>query len=171
MIQADTVKTVFQGEDTLDLMGLDHAVEDVCDGQRVFPRGAILQAEIVGDGKNAAEIIGRMSPFGGQPGVVEVQPAHQRADIECRLHRVQPVVGAGHPRPVRHFGSGHHRPQHLCAGGKFERHHSAGQGIQQAVKCSTARLLACGLAAQYIIGNILQQHIGRGSFGVSCAHI
>ena len=85
MVQTDTVKTVFQGEYTLDLMGLDHAVKDVCDGQRVSPCADIFQAEIVGDRENAAKIIGRMPPLRGQPGIVEIQPAHQRADIECCL--------------------------------------------------------------------------------------
>ena len=171
VVQAHAVETVFQGQHALDLMGADHGVKEVRYGQRLLPGSGILPAEIVGNRKNAAQVVGGMAPFGGQPGVVEVQPAHHGADVERRLHRVQPVVRARHPRPVRHFRPRHHRPQQPGAGRELQRQHAAGQCIQKAVERGAARFLTGGRPAQYVIGDILQQRIGRRPPGIPYTHV
>src|SRR3989454_8922191 len=42
----------------------------------------------------------RVAPLGGEPGVVEIEPADHGADIERRLHRVELVARSRHLRPV-----------------------------------------------------------------------
>ena len=45
-----------------------------------------------------------MAPFGGEPGVVEIEPADHRADVERRLHRVELELRARHLGAVRRHG-------------------------------------------------------------------
>ena len=45
--------------------------------------------EPIGNGENAAEIVGGVAPLGGQPGVVEVEPANHGADVEGGLNRIK----------------------------------------------------------------------------------
>ena len=71
-------------------MGLDRGVQDVRDGERV----GLLAVEIVGEGEDAAEVVGGMSPFGGEPGVVVVQPADHDAEVEGGADGIEFVVGA-----------------------------------------------------------------------------
>ena len=90
--------------------------------------------EPVGDGENAAEIVGGMAPLGGQPGVVEVEPADHGADVERRLHRVELEAGAGNARAVGHHGAGNDGAEQLGAGRIFERFKAAAQRIDEAVR-------------------------------------
>ena len=82
VIEADAIKAVFQRQDALDFVSFDHGREHVTHGQGWVALGHGLATHIIGHGENAPEIIRRMAPFGGQPGVVKIEPAHQGADIE-----------------------------------------------------------------------------------------
>ena len=57
MVEPNAVERVEQREATLDLMRLDHALEHVLDGD-VFA----LAGQVVRDGENGTEIVGRVSP-------------------------------------------------------------------------------------------------------------
>ncbi len=67
MIQTDAVVTILQRQDALDLMGFDHRLQDIGDRER-FLSGA---SEIIGQGENAAKIVRRVTPLGGEPGIVK----------------------------------------------------------------------------------------------------
>jgi hypothetical protein len=56
--------------------------------------------EPVGGGEDAAQVVRRVAPFGGQPGVVEVEPADHGADVEGRLHRIELVRVPGTLAPL-----------------------------------------------------------------------
>ena len=68
-------------------------------------------AHEVSHGENRAEIVRRMSPFCREPGIVEIQPAHERADIERGGNWVENMVRARHTRAVRHDASRHDRAE------------------------------------------------------------
>ena len=87
VIEADLVERVLQRDAALDLVGLDHRGEHVAHGQRRLPSATAVRESQSADGEDAAEVVGRVAPLGGQPGVVEVEPADHGADVEGGLHR------------------------------------------------------------------------------------
>lgn len=52
MVQTDAVEGVQEGKASLDLVGLDHALEDITDGQ-----GLPLACKMVGNGEDGTEVI------------------------------------------------------------------------------------------------------------------
>jgi hypothetical protein len=74
-----------------------------------------------------------MPPFGRQPGVVEIQPANQGADVEGRLHRVELKCGAGNPGTVGDDRARDDRPEQLAAGRVGERFEATAESVDQAV--------------------------------------
>src|ERR1700731_3818403 len=125
MIKAKTVKAIFQGELSLNFGRLDHRQQEVTNRERLFTFPDPLSRKVVGHRKDAAEIIGWMPPLRGKPGVVKVQPAHHRADVESGLNRIQFVTGAWNPRATLHRGSGNDWPEHFDAGRVIERQQPA----------------------------------------------
>ena len=89
VVKTDSVKGVEERKLTLDLVGLDHAFQDIADSQ-----GLSLPRKVVGNGKDGTEVIGGMSPFRSEPAVIEIEPADLRPDIECTPDRVKLVVGS-----------------------------------------------------------------------------
>src|SRR6478672_6654711 len=97
MIEPDAVEAVLEREHTLDLVRLDHRGEHVFYGELLaVPRQPVSGPEY------PAEVVRRMAPFGGEPGVVEVEPTDHGAEVERRLHRIELVMGAGYLRAIRH---------------------------------------------------------------------
>lgn len=58
MVETDTVERVQEGKATLNLVRLDHALEDVVDCQRLT-----LPREMVGNRKNGAEVVRWVTPY------------------------------------------------------------------------------------------------------------
>jgi hypothetical protein len=57
MIEADFVEGVEKSERTLNLMSFDHCFENIANGERLA-----LPAEMIGDSKNSAKVVRRMTP-------------------------------------------------------------------------------------------------------------
>jgi hypothetical protein len=57
MIEADFVEGVEKSERTLNLMSFDHCFENIANGERLA-----LSAEMIGDSKNSAKVVRRMTP-------------------------------------------------------------------------------------------------------------
>src|ERR1700736_445729 len=107
MVESNAIEAVFQRKNALDLVRLNHCNQHIAYGESHFPVAITLSAEVIRDSENGAEIVGWMSPFSGEPGVIVIEPAYHRADVEGRLHRVQFVTGPRHPRSCS---------RHRCAG-------------------------------------------------------
>ena len=58
MVEADAIERVEQRKATLDLVCLDHALKDVLDSDTLA-----LTCQVVRDGKNGTEVVGRVAPF------------------------------------------------------------------------------------------------------------
>ena len=101
-----------------------------------------------------------MAPFGRQPGVVEVQPAHHGADVERAHDGIQLVARAGHARSARHGGAGHHRPQQPGAGRELERLEAAGQRVHETVLRGLVGLRTIYLVVLRVVGERDQQLVG-----------
>ena len=84
-------------------------------------------------GKDAAQVIGGMSPFGREPGVVEIQPADHRADVERRMDGIELKLRARHSCAMRDDGSRNDGTEQLRAGRILQRFQSAAEGIDQTI--------------------------------------
>ncbi len=152
VIEAHLVEGVLEREAALDLVGLDHRRQHVAHGQRGLPGcGA---GEPVGNGEDAAQVVGRVAPLGGQPGVVEVEPANHGADVEGGLNRVELKSRARYLGAVGHDGSRHDRAQQLGAGWILERLQAAAESVDQAVARGGVCQFALDGVAADIIGNV-----------------
>ncbi|MNI30814.1 hypothetical protein D3C73_846730 [compost metagenome] len=164
VVQADLVEGILQRDAALDFMRLDHAGQHVTHGQRGLAGGDSRARQPIGRGQDAAQIVGRVPPFGGQPGVVEIQPADHRADVERGLHGVKLERRAGHLGAVWHHGAGHDRPQQLLARRVFQRFQAAAQRVDQAVACGLVRQAALDLVVKNVVRDIDQDLIGIGTY-------
>ncbi len=150
MVEADAIIAVFQRQDALNLVRLDHGLEYVAHEKRFLPRAS----QVVGQSENAAEIIRGMSPLGGEPSVVEIEPADHRADVEGGMHRFQLPIGAGNPRAVRQDRAGNDRPQVLRAFGIAQREQSAAERVQKIVTGGIDGLAAAGNIVGRVVGDL-----------------
>ncbi len=109
-------------------MRLDHA------GQHVADRHGFAGArQIIGNGENAAKIVRWVAPLRRQPGVVEIQPANHRTDVECGIDGIEFVSRAGNARAVGERRPGNDRAHQFGASRIFQGLKAAGQGVHEAV--------------------------------------
>ncbi len=166
VIQAHAVEAVVDGGDALDLVRLDHGDEHIAHQQRRLALGHVAPAQVIGKRQDAAQVIRRMAPFGGQPGVVVVQPANHAADVEGRLHRIEFIGRPRHPRPTRHDRARHQWSHQLGAGGEGQRQQAAAQGVHQAVASRLHGFLAfLDLGVENVVGHVDQDRVRLGALG------
>ena len=101
-----------------------------------------------------------MAPFGGEPRVVEIEPADHRADVERRHHGVQLELGARHLCAVRNDRATHDWPEQLLACRIFERLEPAAERVHQAVAGGVDRFLALDLVIQHVVRDVNQYLVG-----------
>ena len=173
VVEADAVEPVLQRVHALDLVRLDRGVEHVAHGQLLAAVAQRLAAEPVGNREDRAEVVGGVAPLGRQPGVVEVEPAHQRADVEGGLDRVEFERRARHQRAARQGRAGHDRPEVLDATFELHRQHRAGQRVEQHVARGVVGLLRVDLVVDDVVGDVDHRLVGvraDGGTGVVVAH-
>jgi len=163
VIEANAVEGVFQRDHALDLVGHDHRVEHCANGQRCFAVGQTFLRQVICHRKNGPEVIRRMPPFGGEPGVVVIKPAHDAADIPCGLDRVEPKVGTGHPSTERDDGAFDNWPQMFGALGKTQGQQAAAQRVHQTVAGGIEGFPGFDFEVQDVIGNVLQDLVVIGA--------
>ena len=92
-------------------MRFNHRGQHMLHRERLFAAGNGIARQPVGGGQNATQVIRGMTPFGGKPGIVKIQPANHRADIEGGLNRVQLKLRTRHLRAIRYYRARHDWPQ------------------------------------------------------------
>ena len=163
VVEADAVKAVLERDHALDFMRLDHCGQYVAHNQRFFACCDVPARQVVGACKDAAQVVGRMAPFGGEPGIVEIEPANHAADIECCHYRVELERGAGYLGAVRHHRAGNDRAHQLGAGGVGQRLEAAAQRIHQAQSRRVEGFCAFNVVFERVIGDIDDDFIGLGT--------
>ena len=158
VIEADLVERILERDHALDLVGLDHRGST----SRMQERLAVAR-QPVGDREDAAEIVGRMAPFRREPGVVEIEPADHGADVERRLHRIEPVGRARHTRAILDAHSGNERPEQLRAGGIVERLEAAAERVDQAIARGLERERAVDPVVEHVVGDIGEHFVWCGT--------
>ena len=109
---------------------------------RMVSSGVAVAGEPVGDGEDGAEVVGGVAPLGGEPGVVEVEPADDGADVEGGLDGVELVAGAGDAGAVVHGEAGDERAEELGAGGEVEGLRGRSRGCRGGSSGRSRRLAA-----------------------------
>ena len=163
VIEADAVEGVFQGDHALNLMGHDHCFQHRTYGQRCIAIGHAFLREVIGHGQDAAEVIRRVAPFGGEPGVVVVEPTHDAADVPRGFYRVQSERGARYTRAKRHHRALDDRPQVLGALGKAQGQQATTQCVHQAVTGGVQRSLGIDPVVEDVVGDVLQDLVVVGA--------
>lgn len=105
VIEAYAVEGVFEGETALDLVCLDHGLQDVLDLGCWETLGLVGTSEPVCHGEDPAEIVGGVAPLCGEPAVVIVKPSNGSADVEGASDGVELVGGSGDLGPVGNDGA------------------------------------------------------------------
>ncbi len=137
------------------------ASEDVAHGE-----GRLAVAgEPVGGGEDAAEVVGGVAPLGGEPGVVEVEPADEGADVEGCLDGVELVGGAGDAGAVGDDGAGNDRSEELGAGGVFEGFEAAAEGVDEAVAGGVEGEGAGEVVVEDVVGDVDEDLVGLWALG------
>ena len=166
MVEADLVEGVLEREAALDLVGLDHGGEDVAHGEGWLAGGDGGAGEPVGDGEDGAEVVGGVAPLGGEPGVVEVEPADHGADVEGGLDGVELVVGAGDAGAVGDGGAGDDGAEELGAGGEVEGLEAAAEGVDEAVRVRWRRRVAGDVVVEGVVDDVDEEVVeGRALVG------
>ena len=91
MVKTDAVEGVLKRKATLNLMGLDHTLENILNGDILAGAG-----QMVRNCEDRTEVVRRVTPLGCEPAVVEVQPADDRSNVESATDRIQLVVSSGY---------------------------------------------------------------------------
>ncbi len=127
-----------------------------------------VAGEPVGDGEDAAEVVGGVAPLGGEPGVVVVEPADDGADIEGGLDGVELVRGAGDAGAVGDDGAGDDGAEELGAGGVLEGFEAAAEGVDEAVAGGVVGEVAGDRVVEDVVGDVDEDLVGLRAFCWRC---
>ena len=161
MVETDTVKRVLEGEASLDLVSLDGSSENVLDSQRLLSVSDVGTADPVGNGEDGANVVGRVTPLGGEPGVVEVEPSDQSTVVECGTDGIKLVIGTNDTGTVGDNSAGDNGTADVSSGREAESLHGASQRVEQAETSSFVSDLGVDLVVVDVVGNVLEDLIGR----------
>lgn len=146
VVKANLVVRVQESQAALNLVCLDHGLEDITDGELlaagngldVGARGGgslVGTGDPVGDGKDGAQVVRRVTPFSSQPAVVVIQPADHGTDVEGAVDRVQLVGGTGDLGAIGNRSALNNRAQQLGALLKAETLKTAADGVEENPSC------------------------------------
>lgn len=150
VVKTDLVIRVEEGQAALNLVGLDHALEHVSDGEDLaasqVAAGLVGAVDPVSNGQDGTQVVRGVAPFGGQPAVVEVEPSDHGANVEGSVDGIQHKGSAGDLCAVGHDGARDNRTQQLGALLEAEALKTAAEGVEEnpssSVKLSKLQLEA-----------------------------
>lgn len=135
VVQANLVVGVEKSQATLDLVRLDHTLKDILDGEDLaasqVTAGLVGAVDPVSDGEDGAQVVRRVTPLGGEPAVVEVEPSDHGADVEGTVNGVQDKGSTGDLGTVGNDGAGDNRSQELGALLEPQTLKTAADGIEE----------------------------------------
>lgn len=135
VVEADLVVRVEESEAALDLVGLDHALEDVTDGELLavgeVAAGLVGTGDPVGDGEDGAKVVRGVAPLGSEPAVVVVEPADHGTNVEGGIDGIELVGGTGDLGAVGDNGAGDGRSEELGALLEAEALETAAKGVKE----------------------------------------
>lgn len=119
MVQTNLVERVLQREHTLNLMRLDHSLQDITNLQDLalsnVSTSPVCARNPVGNGKDTAQVVGRMTPFGRKPAVIVIEPSDHGTDVESSIDRIELIRSSGNFGTVGDHGAVHDRTEQFGA--------------------------------------------------------
>lgn len=135
VVETDLVVRVEEGQAALDLVGLDHGLEDVLDGVDLaasqVAAGLVGAVDPVGDGEDGAQVVRGVTPLGGQPAVVEVEPSDHGTNVEGTVDGVHDKGSTGDRGTVRDDSAGDNGAEELGALLEAEALKTAAEGVEE----------------------------------------
>lgn len=135
VVEADLVVGVLQGENALNLVGLDHGLEDVLDLQDLavdkLAASTVGAGDPVSDSKDTTHVVGRMAPLSSQPAVIVVQPADHGTNVEGAIDGIQLVGSTEHTGSVGDHGTLDDRTQQLRALLELQSFQTTADGVEE----------------------------------------
>lgn len=139
MVKTDLVVRVEQSQASLNLVRLDHGLEDITDGELLASSNVstslVCSGDPIGDGENGTKVVGRVTPFSGQPAVIVVQPSDHGTNVEGGIDGVQLEVGTGDLGSIGDDGAGDNGAKELCALLEAQAFKTATQGVEEDPSC------------------------------------
>ena len=93
VVKTDLVVRVEESQATLDLVGLDHTLKDILDGEDLaaseVTTSLVCSVDPVSDSEDSTQVVRGMTPLSGQPAVVEVEPSDHSTNVEGSVDGVQ----------------------------------------------------------------------------------
>jgi hypothetical protein len=147
VVETHSVEAVFQGQAALDFVCLDHCFQYVLDLEDfAIPEVAacaVRARDPIGDGQDGTKVVRWMTPFGGEPAVVKVQPADHGSNVEGAADGVELVVGSWDLGTVGDDGARHDRTEKLGAFGEFECLETAAEGVEEDITGGIILCMSC----------------------------
>ena len=135
VVETNAVERVEEGEAALDLVGLDHALEDVTDGEGLaagnVATGLVGAGDPVGNGEDGTEVVRGMAPLSGEPAVVVVEPSDHGTDVEGTIDGVQLEGSSRNAGAAGDNGSGNGGTEKLGALGEVKGLKTAAEGVDE----------------------------------------
>lgn len=166
MVEADLVVGVLESKNTLDLMGLDHSLEDIADlehltvGERTT--STVGSRDPVSDGQDTTEVVGRVTPLSSEPAVVVVEPADHGADVEGTVHRVELVGSSRDTGAIGDRGAWNNWAEQLGALSELEALETAAKSVEEdpasSVKLLSLLARSVFLAERYGLVEYMEGH-------------
>lgn len=133
VVQADLVVGVLESQDTLNLVGLDHGLQNIADLQDLAVAQVAARAVGAGDpvshGQDTTQVVGGVTPLGREPAVVVVEPADHGTNVESAIDGVQLVRSTRNTGTVGDGGTLHHGPEELGALLELQGLETAAKGV------------------------------------------
>lgn len=93
VVKTDLVVGVEESQASLDLVGLDHTLKDVLNGEDLaasqVTTSLVGSVDPVGDSEDSTQVVRGVTPLSGQPAVVEVEPSDHGTNVEGSVDGVE----------------------------------------------------------------------------------
>lgn len=98
MVETNLVVGVQERQASLDLVGLDHSLQNLLDGDDLsvseLAAGTVGAGDPICDGEDGAKVVGWVTPLGREPAVVVIQPSDHGANVEGGVDWVELEIGS-----------------------------------------------------------------------------
>lgn len=135
VIKTDLVVGVEEGQASLDLVGLDHGLEDILDGEDLaageVTASLVGAVDPVSDGEDSTKVVRRVTPLSSQPAVVEVEPSDHGTNVEGAIDGVKDEGSTRHLGSVGDDSAGNDRAEELGALLEAETLKTAAKGVEE----------------------------------------
>jgi hypothetical protein len=159
VVKTDLVVGVEESQATLDLVSLDHGLEDILDNKGLaaseVTTSLVGTVDPVSNGEDSTQVVRGMTPLSSEPAVVEVEPSDHSTNVESCVDGVKLEGSTRDLGTVRDNGARDNGSKELRALLEPQTLETAAEGVEKNPSSSVeSKLRVNGLVGD-IVGNIL----------------